>query len=157
MQTGFEFPPVSNTTLEPMVQVSPSEVPINDQVVAPTLASDTNKTVEASTKPDDGALTIGLTVGLICGSAIGVGIFLLVFLLKKDQRKNSKKSDLDESGTNYTPLDPIFAKTRFIPYEALTIMKEIGSGSFGKVCLGYERLLVLYYINALLGNGTGLQ
>jgi hypothetical protein len=60
-----------------------------------------------------------------------------VFLLRK--RKKQRKYDQtnqDEGGTNYTPLDPIFAKTRFITFDALTITKEIGSGSFGKVCLG---------------------
>jgi predicted Ser/Thr protein kinase len=131
--TGFEFPPLSTNTSEPPILSPKVEVPITEQAVVP--IKDTNTTT-AVVEPDE-ELTIGLTVSLICGSALGVGIFLLVFLLRK--RKKQRKYDQtnqDEGGTNYTPLDPIFAKTRFITFDALTITKEIGSGSFGKVCLG---------------------
>lgn len=84
----------------------------------------------------------GIAVGSSIGGAVLIAGAVLtgVFVSRYMQHKKQKKADVESPTTPMVPLqsdDPDFDKKMQIPFKELAMKKLIGSGSFGKVYIGY--------------------
>ena len=132
----------------------PVDTPIVDNPVGIPGAT-LNKTADELQERDK--TLIGVLVGV--GVPVLAGAITLIILRKKLKRKRS-----DDGDSVYTAIDllnkddPLFEKKMLIPFKQLNFTKEIGSGSFGKVYLGYVTSLnKVLLLTSTTANGEALQ
>jgi hypothetical protein len=99
-------------------------------------------------------------VGIIVGIAsllviIGLVLFVILFVKRKKKQKNKTKEQVGMQSLQKTQYIPISAQVtpreqtfvqsttrthsfskQFIPFNTIEIQKELGKGSYGRVCLG---------------------
>ncbi len=131
---------------------TPTAVPVDapvfiDGPTAPTSGVKQNVTAATGDLTEDQKILVGVLVGV--GVPVLSGAIVLIVL-----RKRLTKKKTDDGDSVYTAInllnkdDPLFAKKMLIPFKQLSFTKEIGSGSFGKVFLGYVNTSVNITCNA---------
>ncbi len=127
--------PISDTPLDtPSVSSVPASVPTTTP----------NTEIVAGLTIDQRNILIGVLVG-VGSPLIGAAIFLAVYFSKKNKQK--KRAANDTYSLMPQKEDETIDQKLMIPYKSLTFMKEIGSGSFGKVFLGYVENETIFEIS----------
>lgn len=112
-------------------------VPVNAPTVANPVPVPTNANLNTTTDElrEQDKILIGVLIGV--GVPVLAGATTLIVLRKRLVKKPDDEDSIYTAIDLLSKDDPLFEKKMIIPFKQLTFTKEIGSGSFGKVFLGY--------------------
>lgn len=147
IQLGFDFPVIGvpPTAISPEVS-SPSAPVISPAIPTPVNSTNANEPSTATGLSSNDKIIVGVLVGV--GAPMIAGAIALILMRKKLHSKGLSKEQLEANNSVYTSInltqkyDPLSEKKMHIPSKHLTIGKSIGAGSFGKVFVGYDSLIL---------------